>query len=230
MKEPSSTEHYDHRYFEWQKSIGEFGARANLFKFRPHVRASDRVLDYGCGGGFLLTQLSCGERAGIEINPAARACAASLGVMCHADTDAVPDGWADVLISNSALEHVENPLGELRRLRPKLKEGGLIVFSIPHEGLTWSYRPDDINHHLYTWSPMSAGHLFHDAGFEILAVETHRWIWPPGARFILPACGETVFRSLGYLYRWLRLSLAFFRPVGADSAIVVIGRRPGPAR
>ena len=34
---------------------------------RPHAA----VLDFGCGGGYLLHNLTCAEKAGIEVNPAA---------------------------------------------------------------------------------------------------------------------------------------------------------------
>lgn len=55
-----------------QKGIGEIGGRANLFKFEPYIGAADRVLDCGCGGGFLLHNIRCAEKVGVELNPHAR--------------------------------------------------------------------------------------------------------------------------------------------------------------
>lgn len=42
---------YDKKYFDWQKTIGEFGGKANLFKFEDNIKNTDTVLDFGCGGG-----------------------------------------------------------------------------------------------------------------------------------------------------------------------------------
>ena len=63
------SEQYKAEYFNWQREVGKFGGKANLFKFRDHIKATDRVLDFGCGGGFLLEQLNCAQKVGIDINP-----------------------------------------------------------------------------------------------------------------------------------------------------------------
>ena len=65
--------YYNEDYFnDYQKKIGEFGGKANLFKFEEHIKNTDNVLDFGCGGGFLLSNLDCKYKAGIEINSIAR--------------------------------------------------------------------------------------------------------------------------------------------------------------
>lgn len=43
--------YYDEKYFEWQKTVGEFGGKANLFKFEKYINEDSDVLDFGCGGG-----------------------------------------------------------------------------------------------------------------------------------------------------------------------------------
>ena len=56
-------------YFNlYQKKIDEFGGKANLFKFKDHILKNDSVLGFGCGGGFLLSNLDCKYKAGIGIN------------------------------------------------------------------------------------------------------------------------------------------------------------------
>jgi SAM-dependent methyltransferase len=222
----TATEHYDAQYFQWQRSIGEFSARANLFKFQPHVRPTDRVVDFGCGGAYLLAAIKCADRRGIEVNPIARTEAARIGVTCVAATDELPDEWADVVISNSALEHVEHPLAELRRLLPKIRRGGSIVFCVPHETVAWDYKPGDVNQHLYTWSPMGLGNLFATAGFEIDHVVASRMMWPPWYEPIYNAVGETAFHVICRLYRWTRLALQLLKPVDSHASVIVVARRP----
>jgi 2-polyprenyl-3-methyl-5-hydroxy-6-metoxy-1,4-benzoquinol methylase len=60
--------YYDAEYFDWQKNIGAFGGWANAFMFGPSVAKDDTVIDFGCGGGFLLKNLDCKNKIGIEPN------------------------------------------------------------------------------------------------------------------------------------------------------------------
>ncbi len=68
MATQNVSQHYDVDYFAWQKKIGLFGGKANSFKFARTVNKTDTVIDFGCGGGFLLKQLDCAEKIGIEPN------------------------------------------------------------------------------------------------------------------------------------------------------------------
>ncbi len=217
--------HYDLNYFEWQKKIGRFGGQANLFKFIGEVKPTDHVLDFGCGGGYLLAQLPCQSRLGVEVNPTAVKEAQSQGIVCHASVETVPDGWADVIISNSTLEHTPCPLDELKRLYPKLKAGGKIIFSVPCESADWHYAPGDINQHLYTWSPMSLGNLFTTAGFSVVKVDVYRIAWPPFSRKIMALCGETIFRALCRLYWMLRWLLSSLKPMKIAASVCVVATR-----
>ena len=178
------------------------------------------------GGGYLLAALKCREKLGVEVNPAARNEAAAQGVKVVSTTDEVPGAWADVVVSNSALEHTEQPLLELRKLLPKMKPGGKLVFGIPHESLSWAYGPGDQNQHLYTWSPMSAGNLFSAAGFTVERVYTIKSMWPPKYRMIHGLFGAKLFGVICKAYRLLRVLLSPVKRIGADAQIVVIARQP----
>jgi len=46
--------HYDEKYFNWQKEIGKIGGYLNKFKFEEEVKDNDILMDFGCGGGYLL--------------------------------------------------------------------------------------------------------------------------------------------------------------------------------
>src|ERR1700722_7476257 len=127
--------HYGSEYFGWQSEIGRFGGWANLSKFAPFVGPNMRVLDFGCGGGFLLYNVNCREKLGIEINPVARAAAESNSIRAVPSAAGVEDGWADLIISNHALEHCQFPLGELRELLRKVTPGGRVVFFVPSESI-----------------------------------------------------------------------------------------------
>lgn len=124
-----------------------------FYKIRKYIKSTDRVIDFGCGGGYLLEKINCGEKIGIEINENAREVATLKGIKTVISADDISDNWADVIISNHALEHTQRPLDEIMLLRNKLRTGGLIVFIVPSEGVYHSYNALDPNHHLYIWSP-----------------------------------------------------------------------------
>jgi SAM-dependent methyltransferase len=206
LKILSASEHYNSYYFNnYQASIGEFGGWANLTKFTPFLKDYFSVLDFGCGGGFLLKYLPNKYKAGIEPNAEARAKACSLGVKVYSNTEEVSDEWADAIISNHALEHALQPFEELKKLILKLKPNGLMIFYVPCEGIDRPYRPNDINHHLYTWNAMCLGNLFSEAGLKVLNSEAFNHRWPPYYRFIAQYGGRQIFdmacRAYGYVTR-----------------------------
>ncbi|MGC2333804.1 MAG: class I SAM-dependent methyltransferase [Candidatus Acidiferrales bacterium] len=199
--------HYNVEYFKWQSEIGRFGGWANLTKFSKYLRPEMRVLDFGCGGGYLLANINCHDKIGIEVSQTARVAADRQGIRVVASTAAVRDDWADLIISNHALEHCSHPLRELEKLFPKLIPGGMLVFVVPCESIRYRRRANDPNHHLYTWSPMSAANLFAEAGFDVLESKAYIHTWPPrfiprllrfGGRSLFEA-GCRVYGALTYL-------------------------------
>lgn len=193
-------------YFAWQSAGGEFAAQITAHDFRPHVRPSDTVLDFGCGGGFLLGSLDCARRIGVEVNPVARAHAQQLGVECHATIDDIPFSVADVVISNHALEHVPFPIGALRTLRERLKPGGRLLLGLPIDN--WQtqkrYDPADQNHHLHTWTAQLLGNTLVEAGFRRFEIRYRINAWPP--RWTVFCYGRFplwMFRTVCHTYGWL---------------------------
>lgn len=221
----TTASHYDGEYFKYQSEIGRFGGWANLTKFSDYIRADMKVLDFGCGGGYLLANITCREKLGIEISSVAREAAQQNGINTLAATSQVEDGWADILISNNALEHCPNPLQELQALLPKVAPGGKVVFVVPCESIRNSYKTDDPNHHLYCWSPMSAANLFADAGFQVHESKAYVHIWPPKfiPRLLRSIGGRPLFelgcRLYGFLTYW-NLSPA------VTSQIRIVAQRP----
>lgn len=184
---------YTQAYFEWQRKIGELGGKVDIFKFTPYIHERDVVLDFGCGGGYFLLNLSCAQKAGIEINDAARLEAERQGITVYRTIDAVPDNFATVVISHHALEHVECPLDVLRSLLPKLRSGGKAVFVVPHQKPNEAYHDHDINQHLYTWNPLTLGNLFKAAGYVGIKADVIRHQWPRYYQQVYKVLGHSAF-------------------------------------
>ncbi|MFN6165605.1 MAG: class I SAM-dependent methyltransferase [Pseudanabaena sp.] len=192
--------HYDDQYFDWQAPIGEFGGWANQTKFIKYISEHSEVLDFGCGGGFLLRNLKCAKKVGVEVNPAAAATAKKNGLEMFRSVDKIPDDYVDVIISDNALEHTLQPLQELKSLYKKLKTGGKIIFVVPCEAISYSYKPNDINHHLYSWSPMCRGNLFTEAGFSVIESKPYIHKWPPKYQLIAKIGGRPLFEIACHIF------------------------------
>src|SRR5688572_8897635 len=160
-------EHYQASYFNnFQKRIGEFGGRANKFMFEDHIEPHHVVMDFGCGGGFLLDNLNCRQKIGIEINPVARDyCNAITGIKCFESLDSVTDRSIDVIISSHCLEHITNPYEIVSVLYRKLKNGGKIILVVPLDSYRHNWIKNDQNNHLYSFSPMNLGNILQGNGF-----------------------------------------------------------------
>ena len=204
--------YYNATYFDWQKDMGAFGGLADLFKFSSYVKSTDRVIDFGSGGGFLLKNLRCRDKIGLEINASARAEASTHEIKSVANADYVPDDWADVIISNHALEHVTYPLHDLKKLYHKLKPNGKIIFVTALERST-KYDPNDVSKHLYTWSEMNLGNLFTAAGFDVIEVQEIKHRWPPKSQLIWRLAGKAGFDLASRIYARLRPGLSQVRIV-----------------
>ena len=215
-----AADHYDADYYAWQAPIGEFGGWANLTKFERYIRQDADVLDFGCGGGYLLHNLKCRRRVGVEVNSSAAAVARSNGVEVYECVADVADDYVDIVVSDNALEHTLRPLDELRGLLPKLRVGGKAVLVVPCEAISHRYAPNDINHHLYSWSPMSLGNLMTEAGYTVLECEPYIHKWPPRYRTIAAIGGRPLFEASCRIFA--RLARSWFQV-----RVVAERRQPG---
>jgi SAM-dependent methyltransferase len=171
-------------YFEYQRQIGELGAKLLRPKFEKHVRPTDTVVDFGCGTGSLLAALPAARKLGVDPSEPAREAATARGIECVPSATRLESAVADVVISNHALEHCLSPFDELRELRRALKPDGTLVLWLPLDD--WRTQRaasrDDPNHHVYTWTPLLLRNLLTEAGFAVRECRVVTHAWPPFTR------------------------------------------------
>ena len=112
------------------------------------IPAGARVLDVGCGAGFMARRLRERVKAtvvGIELEPARVAEARSQGVEVHqerlSDDLLARLGQFDAIAFLDVLEHVDDPLSMLVCARRALAPNGRIVVSVPNVA-HWTVRWD----------------------------------------------------------------------------------------
>lgn len=214
----ATSEHYDDDYYAWQSRIGALSGELNSEKFSKYIKKSDRILDFGCGGGFLLEALDAASKVGVEINPAARKAANARGIETVPTIDEIPNESIDVVVSNHAIEHVESPMAIARSMRDKLKPNGLAVIVVPCERYDTEYYAGNIDMHLYTWSPVNIGNLFHCAGFQIIEVSRYTHRWPPFLMTIDRVFGRKICNFICHVYARMRPKLTQIRLVARKAA------------
>lgn len=178
--------HYDRRYFEWQIKAGRYGAQQDVWMYEKYIKAKYTVLDFGCGGGYMIEKLKCKNKLGVDINPYARQVAAKKGIKVFPSLDKIPNNIKfDVILSHHSLEHVLDPYEILTKLRLKLKQKGIIICVVPIDD--WrdqkKYVTRDINKHMFAWTPLLLGNLFSEAGFRLRKIEIISRAWLPLSRF-----------------------------------------------
>lgn len=204
MKTKNISDRYNADYFNWQKNSAVFGGIANSFKFKKNVKPEYTVIDFGCGGGFLLKNLNCKKKFGIEINTSAHSVIIDNDIIPYSTSSHLLEEkgkeFADLIISNHSLEHCINPLSEIKLLYQLLKKNGKIHLIVPCDTIKYEWKPNDINFHLFSWSPMNLGNLFVAAGFKVLKTNPIIHKWPPFYKNIQKIFGWQVFNLICSLW------------------------------
>ncbi|MBM4452972.1 MAG: class I SAM-dependent methyltransferase [Chloroflexi bacterium] len=134
-----------------------------------------RILDYGCGGGHFLDNISHRwERFGIELSDDAREVATEKGINTFATLEeaAFPNEFFDIIVMFATIEHLPNPRDTVKKLRDILKTGALFVVmtgdvashKARKRAKRWHmYRQPE---HIYFFSAQSLDFLMHSLGFK----------------------------------------------------------------
>jgi SAM-dependent methyltransferase len=223
--------------------------RARLIE--RYAPARDRLLDVGCATGLFLDALRARgwQTYGVElVEHAARLARERLGLDVHTGTlqeAQFPSAWFDAVTMWDVLEHVPDPLAELREICRVLKPGGVLVLRIPDIGSPESrffggyWVGLDAPRHLYVFSSTTVAATLSRAGLELveqrnLSGNQHAWSlsvqgWT-GERWG-PQIGERIGRALRSTPARLLLAPYFYAVSTArqGTLLTVVARRPPAA-
>src|SRR5512137_577465 len=154
-----------------------YGSRASLVEKASGGRPG-RVLDVGCGRGFLLDAF---RRRGWTVEGTEMSAASSaharevLGIPVHVgplESLDLPAGSFDAATLWHVLEHVTSPASLLAAIRKILRPGGTLLVSVPNfgspearaAGAGWFHL--DVPRHLVHFTPQTLDAALREAGFD----------------------------------------------------------------
>jgi SAM-dependent methyltransferase len=123
----------------YEVKLTPFSSHVLLVASLPDLGSGKRVLDVGCGNGYLgkIFAERGYEVTGIEQRGGTNDRFPSVVRLVEADLEnGLPelDGKFDYIICADVLEHLRNPLGLLTEIREKLAPGGFLIASLPNSG------------------------------------------------------------------------------------------------
>jgi len=128
-----------------------------------------RIVDFGCGTGGMMEVLGrFGRVTGVDDAPLAREYCARRGFQGVL----TPEAWAgtdaeyDIVTAFDVVEHVDDDVGLLDRLRQRLNVGGYLVVTVPAYQWLWS-EFDEMNHHRRRYTERRLETVLGRAGFTV---------------------------------------------------------------
>ena len=159
--------HYGYLQTSKQRNlIGEFYRQRIFEKLLGNAKT---ILDFGAGHGALsaLVNAHCYDASSI-----ATAALKAQGRVAYDTTEAVPESYFDAIFSSHTLEHVSDPVTQLKIFRRWLVDNGKLVLILPIEPMPGvPTKAEDDNLHLFDWNFQQLTNILMYSGFKILHQE-----------------------------------------------------------
>jgi hypothetical protein len=172
-----SPEYYDERAMRKPAHEAWISRAREVFNALP--AATGPLLDYGAGsGGLVHGAREIGVEAdGVEPSATARELARTLyGVDLMPGLEACTHRRYGAITLLHVLEHVADPLGDLRALGSLLEPDAAVLIEVPHAGSADMWLPSrrrmilDPPAHLHHFTPKTLRTLLENAGYDVLDV------------------------------------------------------------
>ncbi len=196
-----------------------------------------KVLEIGSAAGFFLAE--CARRGhhpvGVELSDAMRDLAKkSLGITeLFKSLDEVADNDFDAAALWHTLEHLDNPVETLEKLKSKLADGGLLFITVPdfasgnHRrlGNKWGHLQPLV--HLSHFTDETLVKTLSAAGFVTLAVMKSGGTGALGKKSALPGLLKSIATHHIKKVGWARSLVRFIllRMLGRNDFVTIVGRR-----
>lgn len=161
---------------QWFPSPAHVMRRAAILDMFGRFPAG-RLLEMGCGAGRMLVDWSKLGHSGeaVDIDPTARTlaqqCVDEFAIDFAVRETPRSDGF-DYLVTTEVLEHVEEPARLLNEWAAKVRDGGVVLITVPAFKRLWG-KSDEWAGHVQRFEPEEFRAIVEEAGLEILDVRLY---------------------------------------------------------
>ncbi len=224
------TQPFTEQYYETTRLAGD---RIALWWYARVVRRlrpqGGRLLDFGCGTGYLLKRLSAHfEAYGYDASPFARTQCRSTApeAVILEEWESLPAASLDIIVALHTFEHLPRPLPTLQGLAAKLVSGGVLFFVVPNPGglghrlkdREWFAYRDPTHVSLLTRAEWVM--LVRKAGWEVERVRGDGMWDAPYVRFLPTVVQRALFGAPAALQVFWPFGQPFLPPVLGECLIV----------
>lgn len=164
-------EYHQHTHKNLLDNQDYYLARAGVAKLQYFKDVTNqRLLEFGCGLGNNIALLK--NAWGYDISKFALTKAKENGIKVISDIEDCKD--FDIVFSRHVLEHCEEPMRELRKMRDCLRKGGKLILVLPVECQRRVPLEFSDNQHLYCWNFQTINNLLVKTGFKPITNEFTR--------------------------------------------------------
>lgn len=168
-------ETYEEKYHIEEEKNWWFVARRNTLMLLLKDAPKDaKILDIGCAGGPLLTDLVADgftKTYGLDFSEKAVLLCAKRGLKNVDQMDAhypnFEPNFFDIIIASDSLEHLQNDLIALENWNKILKKGGKLIVFVPAYQFLWSSH-DVINQHFRRYTKKNLVNKIESFSFEVI--------------------------------------------------------------
>lgn len=154
-----------------------------LFTRFEKYRLNNNIIDIGAGDGQLISRakLHKWNSYATEFDDQSVELCRQKGVIVHKgklDAANYEPGFFDVIFSIEVIEHINNPIEEIKNFHKILRKGGLVYVTTPNlNSISHTLLKDKWNifhypEHLCYYTPKTIEKLFTQAGFKKVSIET----------------------------------------------------------
>lgn len=177
-------------YFEIESKHWWFKVRRNLIfyllqKYLKKTRSEIKLLDYGCGSGYLVGELQKAgyNAAGADFSHEAIKYGTERGIKNLSIQENLylqyNDSSFDCILLLDVLEHIKDEKTIIKEIYRISKKGGIIIATVPAYMFLWGIQ-DEVSHHFRRYTLADFARLFSEDEFKILKkTYFNTFLFPP---------------------------------------------------
>jgi len=172
--------------------------------FSKYIDKKFKVLDFGCGSGELLDLIDCKFKIGVEINKYSQKKLKNKNLMFVDKLEKIDKKIKfDTIFCLSVLDHLDNPLSTLKKIKDRLKKNGKLIVIIRNDSRRQNIKNSIYKNHLYSWSLLSFNNLINNIGIKSIDEGMLRFTLPPRFNFLNKNLKKKIILFLSKIYFYI---------------------------